>query len=69
MHTLLQMDLSSMIAKSGCECLNESDEHPLAHALNPKGGFLQSDCDEQVLRMFLLKATRIITCTQFQSLS
>ena len=52
MHTLLQMDLSSMIAKSGCECLNESDEHPLAHALNPKGGFLQSDCDEQVFRVF-----------------
>lgn len=43
-----QMDLSSFINKSQCECLNESDDHPLAHAFAAKGGFLESDCDEQV---------------------
>ncbi len=43
-----QMDLSSMISKSGCECLNEADDHPLEHALTSKGGYLESDCDEQV---------------------
>ena len=37
-----------MITKAGCECLNESDEHPLQHALTTKGGYLESDCDEQV---------------------
>lgn len=39
----------SFIDKSKCECLNEADDHPLEHGLNPKGGFLESDCDEQVL--------------------
>ncbi|XP_011425198.2 thioredoxin-like protein 1 [Crassostrea angulata] len=43
------MDLASMINKSGCECLNESDEHTLSHALTTKGGYLESDCDEQLL--------------------
>lgn len=43
------MDLASMINNAGCECLNESDDHTLLHALNPKGGFLESDCDEQLI--------------------
>lgn len=43
------MDLQSLFDKSGCECLNESDEHPLEHALTTKGGFMQSDCDEQLI--------------------
>lgn len=42
------MDLSPFISKSQCECLNESDEHPLSHCLTSGEGFLQSDCDEQV---------------------
>ena len=42
------MDLSPFINKAGCECLNEADDHPLAHCLTPKGGYLESDCDEQV---------------------
>ena len=42
------MDLSFLVNKSGSECLNESDDHTLEHALNPKGGYLESDCDEQV---------------------
>lgn len=42
------MDLSPFILKAQCECLNENDEHPLTNALSTGGGFLQSDCDEQV---------------------
>ncbi|ERL89574.1 thioredoxin-like protein 1 [Dendroctonus ponderosae] len=44
-----QMDLSPFITNSECECLNETDDHPLAHALTSGGGFLQSDCDEQLI--------------------
>ncbi|XP_033726013.1 thioredoxin-like protein 1 [Pecten maximus] len=43
------MDLASFICKSGCECLNEADDHPLAHAFTTKGGYLESDCDEQLI--------------------
>lgn len=49
-----QMDLSPFISKSQCECLNESDDHPLAGCLTPGGGFLQSDCDEQVSKLVYL---------------
>ena len=45
-----QMDLTTFIEKNGCECLNEADGHTLAHALTSKGGYLESDCDEQVSR-------------------
>ena len=31
------------------ECLNEDDEHPYGHCLAGGGGFLQSDCDEQLI--------------------
>ncbi|XP_074661371.1 thioredoxin-like protein 1 [Tubulanus polymorphus] len=43
------IDLSKMIQMNGSECLNESDDHTLKHALSPKGGYLQSDCDEQLI--------------------
>lgn len=44
------VDLSPFITKSGCECLNESDDHPLAHCLdNSKQTYLESDCDEQLI--------------------
>lgn len=43
------MDLSPFILKQQCECLNESDDHPFTHCLTADGGFLQSDCDEQVI--------------------
>lgn len=42
------MDLITFIMKSQCETLNEADEHPLEHCLTSEGGYLQSDCDEQV---------------------
>ncbi|RWS28402.1 thioredoxin-like protein 1 [Leptotrombidium deliense] len=45
-----QIDLLSLIAKSDCECLNESDEHPLSHCLSStKSQYLESDCDEQLI--------------------
>ncbi|OXU18787.1 thioredoxin-like protein 1 [Nasonia vitripennis] len=43
------MDLSSFIMKAQCECLNESDDHCLDHCLTSNGGYLESDCDEQLI--------------------
>lgn len=44
------VDLSPFIMKSGCECLNESDDHPLSHCLDAsKQTYLESDCDEQLI--------------------
>lgn len=43
------MDLTSLIMKNDCECLNESDEHTLQHALSSDGGYLASDVDEQLI--------------------
>jgi thioredoxin len=43
------MDLLTMINKSGSECLNESDEHIFEHCLTAKDGYLESDCDEQLI--------------------
>ena len=43
-----QMDLGTFINKSGCECLNESDDHHLSAALAKGPDYLESDCDEQV---------------------
>lgn len=42
------MDLTTFIQKKDCECLNEADDHPMAHCLT-SGGYLQSDCDEQLI--------------------
>jgi len=43
------MDISTFLDKKACECLNEDDDHPYAHCLKSGGGFLQSDCDEQLI--------------------
>ncbi|GAB6019171.1 hypothetical protein CHUAL_000790 [Chamberlinius hualienensis] len=43
------VDLISFVNKSGCECLNESDEHPLPNCLQDVDGYLESDCDEQLI--------------------
>lgn len=43
------MDLATFIQKNQCECLNESDEHPMTNALSASGGHLASDCDEQLI--------------------
>lgn len=43
------MDLVSFIHKSGCECLNESDDHPFTNCLQSGASYLESDCDEQLI--------------------
>jgi len=43
------MDLSTFIHKPQCECLNESDDHPFVYCLTSSGGYLESDCDEQLI--------------------
>lgn len=43
------MELNTFISKQECECLNEADDHNLKHALASAGGYLQSDCDEQLI--------------------
>jgi hypothetical protein len=43
------MDLTALIMKASCECLNESDDHTLEHALTSAGGYLASDVDEQLI--------------------
>lgn len=43
------MDLNVFISKNECESLNEADDHPLVHAFTSGGGYLQSDCDEQLI--------------------
>lgn len=42
------MDLTTFVQKADSECLNEADDHPFAHCLT-SGGYLQSDCDEQLI--------------------
>eukprot|EP00794_Sanderia_malayensis_P006506 gene6506-7250_t len=44
-------DLNSFINKQGCTCLNESDDHTYENALKNGPGYLESDCDEQLLWM------------------
>ncbi|XP_058828482.1 thioredoxin-like protein 1 [Topomyia yanbarensis] len=41
--------LNTFIQKNQCECLNESNDHPMVNALSSSGGHLVSDCDEQLI--------------------
>lgn len=41
--------MNGFISKAESECLNECDDHPLAQCLTSSGGYLQSDCDEQLI--------------------
>lgn len=45
------IDLLPMIGKSGCECLNQTSEHPFTNALysSTPDSFLESDADEQLI--------------------
>lgn len=51
MILVVQINLFSLLDRKGSECLNESDDHPLSHALNSPTNeeFLESDCDEQLI--------------------
>lgn len=53
------MDLATFIVKNECECLNEADDHPLAHALTSGGGHLASSCDEQLIINISFNQVRI----------
>jgi len=45
-----QLDLFGFISKKDCECLNETDHHPLNGCLNSGGAsYLESDADEQLI--------------------
>ncbi|CAL1277124.1 unnamed protein product [Larinioides sclopetarius] len=46
------VDLVSFISKSACECLNDSDDHPFANSLTSGPGYLESDCDEQLIMSY-----------------
>ena len=48
------MDLITFIMKNNCEALNEADDHPFAQCLTSAGGYLESDCDEQVFFFYIL---------------
>ncbi|XP_076048150.1 thioredoxin-like isoform X2 [Oratosquilla oratoria] len=43
------MDLLPMIHKSGCECLNESDDHNYNNIFSASDDYLESDTDEQLI--------------------
>jgi thioredoxin len=43
------VDLAQYIDKANSECLNEDDDHPFHECLTRGDGFLQSDCDEQLI--------------------
>ncbi|XP_071480233.1 thioredoxin-like protein 1 [Diadema antillarum] len=43
------IDLNSLIDKRHSECLNQSDDHVLEGCLKKGEGYLESDCDEQLM--------------------
>jgi len=42
-------DLGQFILESGCNCLNESDDHTHKNVLKDTKEYLESDCDEQLM--------------------
>ncbi|PBC28713.1 Thioredoxin protein [Apis cerana cerana] len=43
------MDLATFITKAQSECLNESDDHNFLQCLSTDDGYLESECDEQLI--------------------
>jgi len=43
------VDLGQYILETGCNCLNESDEHTHKNVLKDNKAYLESDCDEQLM--------------------
>ncbi|GIY12633.1 thioredoxin-like protein 1 [Caerostris extrusa] len=46
------VDLVTFISKSACECLNDADDHPFVNSLTSGAGYLESDCDEQLIMSY-----------------
>ena len=46
---VMKVDLTSAVETAKSECLNESGDHTFSDALHSGGGYLESECDEQVL--------------------
>ncbi|XP_055947143.1 thioredoxin-like protein 1 [Argiope bruennichi] len=46
------VDLVNFISKSACECLNDADDHPFANSFTSGPGYLESDCDEQLIMSY-----------------
>lgn len=42
-------DLKPFILPAGCNCLNESDDHTHSKVFEKENGYLESDCDEQLI--------------------
>lgn len=42
-------DLKPFILPAGCNCLNESDDHTHSKVFEKESGYLESDCDEQLI--------------------
>ncbi|KAK0165992.1 hypothetical protein PV328_004457 [Microctonus aethiopoides] len=61
------MDLSTFIMKGQCECLNESDDHNLQHCLTSEGGYLESDCDEQLIISITFKQAVKVHSLKFKA--
>ena len=58
----MQNNINHLIDKKGTECLNQSDEHGLEDCLKKGGGYLESDCDEQVGIQPMQGDFRILPC-------
>ncbi|XP_058827311.1 thioredoxin-like protein 1 [Topomyia yanbarensis] len=61
------LDLNILIQKNQCECLNESNDHPMVNALSSSGGHLVSDCDEQLIISITFNQLVKISAIKFKS--
>ena len=61
-------NITGMITKSNCFCLNEDKKHSFANILGSENDFLQSDCDEQLLLHLAFNQTVKLSSIQFNTL-
>ncbi|XP_065184627.1 thioredoxin-like protein 1 [Sycon ciliatum] len=61
------IDLVEMVDKEKSECLNESDDHRFTTAMHSGGGYLQSECDEQLIIFITFLQSVKIHTLQVQS--
>ena len=62
-------NITGMINKSSCFCLNEDKKHPFSNVFANGNEFLQSDCDEQLLLHLSFVQTVKLSSIQFNTLS